>query len=183
MAMKWNFKQKVSLTGEAKKNLQKIVQFYVWETPVPETSAKGCSFHEMGIVGHKFNTLLAQLRKASGFPAANGCNWIESTIRDIDKELEIIDRLDSFDCTFEFAVHTVKTGLSKTEALFYLIRNAFAHGGFRVCTFNGETFYALENKDKGKLKGRALLKESTLLEWIKVLRGTYDSFMKSKRLR
>ena len=179
MVMKWNFKQKVSLTGEAKKNLQKIVQFYVWETPVPETSAKGCSFEEMDIVGHEFNTLLAQLRKVSGFPAANGQNWIKSTVSNIENDLEIIDRLDAFDCTFEFAVHTVKTGLSKTEALFYLIRNAFAHGGFRICTFNGETFYALESKDKGKLKGRALFKESTLLEWIKVLRGTYESRKRS----
>ena len=42
MACKWTFKQKISLGND--KNLQRLVQFYVWETPVRDTSAKGIPF-------------------------------------------------------------------------------------------------------------------------------------------
>lgn len=97
--------------------------------------------------------------------------WITSTVKEMENKLRAIDRFDRFDCSFEFAVHTVKEGLNKTEALFYLIRNGFAHGGFRICKYKGETFYAFESNDKGKLKGRAVLKEETLLSWIDVLKG------------
>ncbi|WP_270849262.1 hypothetical protein, partial [Candidatus Collinsella stercoripullorum] len=69
----------------------------------------------------------------------------------------------------KFAVHTVKSGLGKTEALFYFIRNAFAHGGFRISTYKGERYFALENRKDGSIRGRAVIRESTLLGWIKLI--------------
>lgn len=97
-------------------------------------------------------------------------NWIKTTVKDIKNELASLGRFESFDCSFEFAVHTVKDGLNKTEALFYLIRNGFAHGGFRISEYNSEAYYVFESRDKGKLKGRAILKESTLRNWMKIVK-------------
>ncbi|WP_251231666.1 hypothetical protein [Adlercreutzia aquisgranensis] len=68
---------------------------------------------------------------------------------------------------------TVKNGLNKTEALFYLVRNGFAHGGFLVCEYNRRRYYVFESRDRGKLKGRAVLSEETLLSWMKVIKAGY----------
>ena len=80
-----------------------------------------------------------------------------------------MDRLKQYDCSFEFAIHTVKNGLGKTEALFYFIRNALAHGGFRISTYNGDRYFVLENRQDERIKGRAIIKESTLLSWAKLI--------------
>lgn len=167
MACKWVFGQKVHLTKNS--NLQKIVQFFVWKTPVPDTSAKGVTFAEMGIRKAKYKTLQADLRKISGFPSANGRDWIETTTKTIGNELDSIGMLQSYECGNEFAVHTVKTELNKTEALFYLIRNSLAHGSFRISKHNNETYYVFESRQGEQLKGRAIIKESTLLGWISLL--------------
>lgn len=170
MANRWQFAQKVSLSD--KPNLQKLVQFYVWETPVPDTSQKGISFERLGWETGAINTLHAQMRERTGFPVSS--RWITCSAAEIQSKLTELDRLKSYDCSFEFAIHTQKHGLSKTKALFYFIRNSFAHGGFRISKFNGETYYALENRQDGSLKGRAILKESTLLAWIKIVRAGYS---------
>lgn len=164
MALRWSFKGKTDLTKN--KTLQKLVQFYVWETPVSGTSEKGTSFKKLGWSKSGFNTLHAKVRKNSGFPDKN---WISVPTKEIVSELEKLARHKTYDCSFEFAVHTVKDGLNKTEGLFYFIRNAFAHGGFRTSEYDGETFYAFENRNGGCLKGRAVIKESTLLAWRKIL--------------
>lgn len=180
MSNKWSFSKSVKLSGQSNIGLQKIIQFYLWETPVPNTSVKGTPFSSMGIRGSQYKTLQAELRKISGFPAADGHDWKKATQKTVESELESINRLDSFDCSFEFAVHTVKHGLGKTEALFYFIRNAFAHGGFRISTFEGERYFVLENRQGDQLKGRAILKESTLLRWATLIGGLRSGKRKLK---
>lgn len=170
MSSKWSFSRSVKLSGQSNANLQKIVQFYLWETPAPNTSVKGTPFSSMGIRGSQYKTLQAELRKTSGFPAADGHDWKRATLKTVESELESINRLNSFDCSFEFAVHTVKSGLGKTEALFYFIRNAFAHGGFRIATYDRQRYFVLENRQDNLLKGRAILKESTLLGWAALIK-------------
>ena len=164
MACKWTFRKRVSLASDA--NLQKLVQFYVWETPAPDTSQKGTTFESLGWKGGSFNTLHAEMRKKSGFPNKR---WIATTAGEVETRLSELNRLNGYDCSFEFAVHTVKSGLNKTEALFYFIRNAFAHGGFKASVYKGEKYYVFENRQDQQLKGRAILKESTLLYWRSLL--------------
>lgn len=147
MAGKWSFTVKVNLSSRPQ--LQKLVQFYVWETPVPDTSAKGVSFRKLGWSKGRYNTLHALMRDASGFP---NDNWIDAPVKDIEAKLSGLNRLDRFDGSFEFAVHSVKSGLNKTEALFYFIRNSFAHGGFKTSKYKGELYYIFENKQGIKLK-------------------------------
>lgn len=164
MACKWTFKQKISLGND--KNLQRLVQFYVWETPVRDTSAKGIPFSELGWKGGSFNTLQAEMRKSSGFP---NDKWIKASGRKVEEKLRSVDRFDGYDCSFEFAIHTVKDGFNKTEALFYFVRNALAHGGFKISEYKGERYLVLENRQGSQLKGRAILREKSLLEWAKLL--------------
>ena len=170
MANKWTFKQKVFLKRDV--NLQKLVQFYVWETPVPDTSVRGVSFSELGWRKGSFNTLHARMRKSSGFP---NDKWISTSAKQMKDRLRELNRLDSFDDSYEFAIHVVKEGLNKTEALFYFIRNSFAHGGFKTSKCKGSIYYVLENRLDGQLKGRAVIREKTLLDWIPIVRkGPHD---------
>lgn len=165
MANKWTFKAPVSLAGN--QTLARLVQFYVWETPVPGVSQKGRTFRELGWTGYYFATLQTEMRSSSSLKREN---WIGCSPAIIDSELKKIDRHESFDGSFEFAVHSIKSGFNKTEALFYLIRNGFAHGGFRVCSYQGEKYLAFESRDRGALKGRAVLKQTTLLSWMKLVK-------------
>lgn len=50
-----------------------------------------------------------------------------------------------------------------------MIRCALAHGSFSQRTCNGETYYSFENSYGEKLKGRAVLRESTLLKWVDLM--------------
>lgn len=165
VANKWTFKQKISLTKS--ENLQKLVQFYVWETPVKKTSVRGVSFNELGWNKGSYNTLHARMRKSSGFPNEK---WISTSAGKIKESLRELNRLDSFDDSYEFAIHTVKNGLNKTEALFYLIRNSFAHGGFKTSKSKGAVYYVFENRQGEQLKGRAVIREATLLDWISIVK-------------
>lgn len=166
MADTWTFKKSIKLVGN--ETLSKLVQFYVWETPVPSTSQKGRTFKELGWRSHNFHTLQAAMRRASKLDRTR---WIGANQKTVMEKLKELDRLDKYDCSFEFAIHTVKGGLNKTEALFYLIRNGFAHGGFRICRFGDKRYYVFESKDRGRLKGRAILREKTLLSWMKIVKA------------
>ena len=165
MANKWTFKASVRLTGN--QILARLIQFYVWETPVPGVSQKGKTFQELGWTAQRFSILQAGMRSTSSLAREN---WVGCPAKNMNLELKRINRFESFDCSFEFAIHSIRSGLNKTEALFYLIRNGFAHGGFRVCSYRGEKYFVFESTDRGTLKGRAVLKQDTLLAWMKLVK-------------
>lgn len=166
MANSWTFRQIPNLRED--ESLQRLMQFYLIQSPVPGASVKGETFKKQGWKKHSFLSLQAQMRSSSkNFTKAN---WITSSTKDIPKELQNLGRFDNFDCSFEFAVHTVKSGLNQTEALFYFIRNSFAHGGYRKCKYENDIYYVFENRQGKRLKGRAVLAESTLLAWINLVK-------------
>lgn len=164
MSYQWQFNDPVDL--EQDKSLQSLIQFYVLETPVPHTSKRGYTFSQLGITGSAYVKLHAEMRKITGFPNSNGNDWVKTTAKEIVNVLSKMRREKRYTHKFEFAVHTAKDGFGKTEALFYLIRNAFAHGSFRITVDKGgERYFAFETRQGEELKGRALFKESTLLLW------------------
>lgn len=67
--------------------------------------------------------------------------------------------------------------------IFYHIRCALAHGRFMITRRNGENFFAFENgvtKDKRfYVKAWIVLKEATLLEWIKIIERGPNRSMKN----
>ena len=59
-----------------------------------------------------------------------------------------------------------------TEAIYYYIRNAFAHGSFEFTDVGDRRILVLESSKDGKLKAQMRLRESTLLKMIELSRKT-----------
>lgn len=55
------------------------------------------------------------------------------------------------------------------EGLFYMIRNALAHGSFRYHNTKAGEYLALQTSNKEKLRGRAVVKIETLKKWRSLL--------------
>lgn len=89
-----------------------------------------------------------------------GTDDVELNVKNCEKNKTLRDS------EFEMIIFAKRSDLCRTTTLFYFIRNAFAHGSFSVFNNNGRPVYYLENRYKGKVKGRFRLKESTLLKWI-----------------
>ena len=161
----WSFKSRLRL--QSNPDLQKIVQFYVFESPVPDASVKGKTFEDLGWKKHAYATLHSKMRESTGLFEKG--HWVDCAIKVVEEELEKLDRLNEYDCSFEFAVHCKRSDLNKNEALFYLIRNALARGGFRISNYESERYLVLENRVGKQLKGRAVIKMDALLKWAKLL--------------
>ena len=155
-----------------RESLFDIVDFYVLNSPVPEASRRGMTFAELGWRNGKLNTLQALMKRVSTVDV----RWI------CDKQTTIqghLERLQTDGKTREHAVYAKGWSKgkndTKTNALFYGIRCAFAHGGFRIFEDAGETWYELENRHHDTVRGHFQLKEATLREWMKLVRAGPDS--------
>ena len=174
----------------SRKNFQTIIQFYLFESPVrtytrktkqvfgattaqphPEydyyfkkVSKRGITFADRGIDGSKLNSLRAAMKRVTGVE-----------LLAVNTNEEVIEKVNAFKKSAEFIVikrgAENKYGVSVTEGYFYCIRNAFAHGDFEV---EGK-IYTLRNEDRGKVKGLARLKESSLLTWIDLVNMDIES--------
>ena len=58
--------------------------------------------------------------------------------------------------------------MSDPEAFYYYIRNAFAHGSFEVIPTNNGNVYLLESSKDGAVKAQMRLKETSLIEYIRL---------------
>ena len=156
------------------KNFQRILRFYLFETPVRtfcrkkkddpgatsdqphpkfnyefrKVSKRGITFSERGLDGPKLNSLRAAMVRMTGVELHAVDDDVEKNSEEMDAEYIIIKRNEN--------------NVSITEGYFYCIRNAFAHGDFDV---EGNV-YTLKNEAGGKVKGMARLKEDSLLAWI-----------------
>ena len=160
--VKWIYKNKYSFED---KNFAKIYTFYVIETPVSGVSARGKPFKERGV--NLFSLCAAMKRET---PFLKEC-WFEKAMKDVPKCCEENGIYEKATMNREIAIHTVNDQYcsGKTDSIFYAIRCAFAHGSFAIHTYKGEKYYILENCDRGKLKARLILRESSLLKWIDVV--------------
>jgi len=62
--------------------------------------------------------------------------------------------------------------MSDAEAIYYYIRNAFAHGSFEVAEQAGRRIYLIESSKDGIIKARMRLREETLLHYIELANMT-----------
>lgn len=140
---------------------------FVLDCPVPKVSSRGRSFEALGWKGSAFQTLGAQLKKKSSLTNQRWA-WLR------DDKNEFLDRiraegiLDSYSLEHEFAYYA-RGSKYKIEGLFYMIRNALAHGSFRYHRVKGVEYLALETRNNGKLRGRAVLQIETLRKWRSLL--------------
>lgn len=158
------------------KNFQRIIQFYLFETPVrtynkkikdvqgatidqphpkynyefKKVSKRGITFVDRNLDGAKLNTLRAAMIRVTGVKLMAVEDGVTETVNEIDPSAEYI------------VIKKNDNNVSITEGYFYCIRNAFAHGDFDI---DGKV-YTLRNEAGGKVKGVARLKESSLLAWI-----------------
>ena len=78
-----------------------------------------------------------------------------------------------------------KNNLTQIENIFYHLRNAFAHGRFNIYEHKKQRYYVFEaaqvnlSKETAKLQARIILKETTLLNWIKIINNPPQEERKS----
>lgn len=148
--------------------LLKMYKQFVLECPVEGVSARGRSFGDLGWSGPSFRTLESRMKKAADSLNGSNWQWIEGSSELLEAELSNAGLLDGYTLKNEFAFYS-KASRGKVEGLFYLIRNALAHGSFRFHSTQDGDFFVFETRNKGKLRGRALLRTSTLYKWRKIL--------------
>ena len=161
MGLKWNFTSEYNFKDE---NFSKIYKFFVIECPCEDVSVRGKSFKKIGC---NMNSLNNALKKGTSFLEEN---WIRVNNSDIEQTIKEKNIYEKVNMPLEIAIHTNRDK-SKTKGLFYSIRCAFAHGAFSIHKCDGEQYYFLENKYKGKLKGRIVVKEQSLLSWIEIVKS------------
>lgn len=158
---KWNFDSNTKKSDP--KTMGWLYSRYVLGCPVPKVSARGRTFEALGWKGSAFLTLNAQLKKQSDLTNSRWA-WLRDDKNEFLERIrsEGIDR--SYSLEHEFAYYA-KGGKPKIEGLFYMIRNGLAHGSFRYHSVKGVEYLALETRNNGKLRGRAVLKIETLKKW------------------
>ena len=132
-------------------------------------SARSCSFKERGITKDLLATILAEIKRpltAMGtYSKLKGGGNVEETVYSILNCTTLADR------DFELIVFREHSDMTDTEAIFYYIRNAFAHGSFEFKNSGGPVYY-LESRSAGIIKAQMRLKESTLKKYITLIEKT-----------
>ena len=160
MIMKENYK----FSGEIHhtKTFDRILDFYLFNCPFvmknqnkdkkdkTPVSQREHTFGKYGFTGGKITSLLHSMKKDLAKKVYSCKNEVNS------------NKIPSANKSEEFIFYVPPDRMSKTESIYYMIRNAFAHGGFKI--ENG--VYFLVSKKKNKFKAIMKLKETTLLKWI-----------------
>ena len=168
-------------------NFQKILTFYLFNSPceiskgtkenktyIP-VSKVDKTFSKQGWTDKNLNTLIAKMKNMSNhleyYPISSN-----QSINTIEKNIGLSDP------NFEMIIMHTRNDMSKACAIFYYIRNGFAHGLFDV----KNNIYCFESSKNGVTKAKVRLKEETLLKWIDCFyelskkRKSYDKKSKIK---
>jgi hypothetical protein len=145
-----------------------IIEFYLFNSPVDKINHfSATTLREYGWEKHSLNSLRNVMLFDTNFKKRF---HICATLDDLEKI--IFERMYyGNEYKFEEFVVCWKNDKNIVESVMYLIRCAFAHRSFRVQKHKNEKYYFFTNIDKGKLKGRAVLKESTLMKWIELIKN------------
>ncbi len=129
-------------------------------------SVREVSFRRRGISGSLFVTILAQIRRpliaTKTYALIRSSESVENTVNSITSTTSLSDPF------YELIVFQKRNDMSDTEALYYYLRNAFAHGSFEIIPTNGGNVYLLESSKDGSVKAQMRLKESSLREYIRL---------------
>ena len=93
----------------------------------------------------------------------------------VDDSVDITEKAQSVNSPEYIIIKKNYQNHSITEGYFYCIRNALAHGDFDV----DGIIYAMKNESRGKVKGIAKIKESSLLAWIDLVNLDIDNIKKA----
>ena len=156
---------------------------YVLNCPVPGVSSRSKTFIDLGLTGEKLAEYQRKMKKESTLSTATWqslsfpVDWKEPKRKDRLKNRQAIDLetlleqknlINGYKLEREFAYY-YNAKDSKTAGLFYLIRNALAHGSFCYHDVKGNEWAVFETRKQRKLRGRAVIKMATLKRWILLL--------------
>ena len=178
----WNPKAKIPIESE---EFGKIVQNLVFECPSSNrhevsdgkrpdgkksrsrfyqpVSARNASFRARGISGDLLLTILGEIKRP--------LKWQDRYIKVEDGQTveevaaSAVKRLGSDAMKRDLLVFAPRSDMPDTEAIFYYIRNAFAHGSFEVQDVDCRRMYLLESDKKGKPLAMMRLSEQMLLHY------------------
>ena len=157
-----------------KKNFEakgkKELQYY----PV---SARNMSFKRRGITGGFLITILAEIRRPLCRNNAYMVIKSSDAISVTETVESILENTKNGDDMFELMVYQERTDMPDTEAIYYYIRNSFAHGSFEVITQSGQVVYLLESSKEGKKKALMRLKEKTLIYYTQLEKMSIDEII------
>lgn len=128
-----------------------------------DVSARGCSFRKKGISGSLLLTILTEIRRPI---AKNGLFQVVKTDVDVSVTTNaLIQNKTGNDPFPDFIVFQTRPDMPDSEAIFYYIRNALAHGSFEIIKDSHEkNIYKFESRKDDVIKAQMQLKEKTLLQ-------------------
>lgn len=164
----WTFNDRIKYGS---KPFIKILDFYLYRCPTADQSVRSILFKEYGWAGVPAFAELKRLMLDAASPELKDrykpCN--KDALETMMIQLGLDEKKPKI---IEGAVFLSTDGKTVMESLYRAIRHAFAHGSFYSCTRSKEKFYLLENFD-GYCKARLVLKETTLLRWIDIVKNGY----------
>lgn len=161
-----NFDKPLSIGSS---NFRKILSFYLFECPTPNTSARTRTFNELGWNKSK---QFAQLKKKMLDASLGNLrqNYYPCKKDELAEKFETVRTVKPVN---EYCVFLKFDEKNVMQSLYSAIRNAFAHGSFSIQSFNGIKVYFFANFD-GYLKAEIVLREDTLLKWIEIIKKGYQ---------
>jgi hypothetical protein len=168
------FKRSINATGLPSEQVNLIWEFYVTKSFAMTASQKRL-VSEYGLKTLPFDDMIriAGIREYKIIM----CNTMKTTLsamdleilddRKLEKEIEI-DR-PRIACIWPFSIsdeNPPQQKIGKAECVFTHMRNAFAHGN---TYFFDNGFMMLEDKDNSTITARMIIRQQTLLDWVRLI--------------
>lgn len=180
----WNRAESIPVKDS---NFQKILNFYLFNCPVVYTqkrnkkvikkavSERAKTFIDQGWEGYAIPTLLSEMKNC-----AYNLNYkpLKKNVL-IDNSFLQKEEIQAGEMIFFLE----REDMGDMYAIYYGIRNAFAHGSFSVVKQQSEMVYYLQSAKEGVTKSAMRLRERTLLKWIELFYSTTDDLAKIKKER
>ena len=161
-------------------NFVKLINCFVFECPASirqprkenkkniykPVSRRGLSFKERGIESSLLRTILSKISK----PIISNNAYASLSVNiNLETEIEYIMRDNKLsDKSFDLIVFHKRHDMPDTEAIYYYIRNAFAHGSFEVKRMKGGFVYYIESSKNDVVRDSMRLQERTLLYYVEL---------------
>lgn len=176
MAEWWDKNKDFPLKDE---NFQRVLDFFLFHCPseiekvnkkkgtktYSKVSKSAETLRMKGWTGGYLNTLLASMKHTSSgqleYQIFKADTSIAEKVKALEKDIPLRDK------HFEMIAYAERSDMNKTSAIFYYVRNAFAHGSFCVISVGGKKIYYLESAKDTSVKAQIRLREETLLKWIR----------------
>lgn len=168
------------LEEKFQENFQKIVVFYLLETPCEEISYQSKPLKKYGwkkdVWSNKKGGLKEKMMNVSDLEF-NSNLFRVNRLNDMSRILSKAKMNDSFQKnreTEKIVVYLSSRYKSTFMSVFFHIRNSIAHGRFSIYEKEGMVVYVFESgvkyEDKLSVRARIILKETTLLDWIDIIK-------------